>query len=128
MAYFLLQKQPGGQSAWDDVYGNSYNFAQRLANARSLCENDTVFFYRPENSGTTEDGCVFATAVVAAATVGDRVFMDACLRDYVVIGRPVPLAKVGDARRNAQRCFQTVTRQFVHDVLEASGDNEGAPR
>ena len=128
MAYFLLQKRPDGQSAWDDNDGKSYNFAQRLPNAKSRCKNDTVLFYRPVNSGTIEDGCVFATAVVASVTVGDRGFVDASLRDYVVFGRPVPLVKVGDPRRNAQHSFQPVTRQFVLDVLEASGGNEGVPR
>lgn len=127
MAYFLLQKRPDGQSAWEDDEGISYNFAQRLPNAKHLCKNDTVLFYRPVNSGTPEDGCIFATAVIASVTVGDRGLVDASLRDYVVLGRPVPLARVGDPRRNAQHSFQSVPRQFFLDVLNASGGSESAP-
>ena len=127
MAYFLLQKRPDGQSAWDDDEGKSYSFAQRLPNAKNLCKNDTVLFYRPVNSGTVEDGCVFATAVVASVTVGDGGLVDASLREYLVFGRPVPLVSVGDPRRNAQHSFQSVSRQFFRDVLDASGGNEGAP-
>lgn len=126
MAYFLLQERPDGQWAWEDNEGRSYNFPQRLPNAKNLCKNDTVLFYRPVKSGTDEDGCVFATAVVASVTVGDHGLVDASPREYVVFGRPLRLGDVSDPRRNPQHSFQPLPRTFFLGVLGASGSNEGA--
>ncbi len=125
MAFFMLQKRPDGQSSWDDSEGTTYNFNQRLPNARKLCKNDIVLFYRPTKSGTPEDGCIFATAKVWSVVLGDKGVVDAELTAYVAFQRPVSLGKVGDPRRNAQHSFQQVSRAFFDQVFQASGGNEG---
>lgn len=126
LAYYLLQKRPDGQSEWDDVEGSNYSFAQRLPNAKSLCKNDVVLFYRPVKSGTPEDGCIYATAVVAAVVIGGRGFVDAELRDFEVLAAPVPLNKVGDPRANAQHSFQPVPRAFYEAVVVGQGEKPEA--
>jgi len=125
MAYYLLQKRPDGQTAWEDQEGASYNFARRLPNARNLCRNDVVLFYRPTGSGTPEDGCVFARATVAQVELGDRGRVDAQLVDYVAF-RPVALAKLGDPRANRQHSFQPIARSFYERALKEAGADEGA--
>lgn len=117
LAYYLLQKRPDGQSTWNDIEGQSYSFAQRLPNAKSLCKNDLVLFYRPVKSGTPEDGCVYATAIVKSVVIGGRGFVDAELMNYTPFADPVPLASVGDPRANPQHSFQPVHDEWVHAVL-----------
>lgn len=124
--YFLLQKRPDGHSEWSDVEGKSYNFAQRLPRARSLCKNDVVLFYRPIHSGTPEDGCIYTQAKVARVELGDRGIVDAVLQDFTVYAYPVPLGRVGDPRTNAQHSFQPVSREFYLDVVRLAGAEEGA--
>lgn len=125
MAYFLLQKRPDGQSEWDDEEGASYHFARKLPNAKNLCKNDIVLFYRPVKSGTPEDGCIYARATVATVEIGDRGRVDAGLTDYVVFNA-VPLNVVGDPRANPQHSFQPVSKDFYLRTLEAAGAAEGA--
>ena len=126
MRCFLLQKRPDGQSEWADVEGVSYNFAQRLPNAKDLCKNDVVLFYRPVKSGTPEDGCIYAQAKVARVELGDRGLVDARLADFTRFIHPVPLDKVGDPRANAQHSFQRVAEGFYREVLARVGSDEGA--
>lgn len=125
MAYYLLQKRPDGQTAWEDEEGENYHFARRLPNARNLCKNDIVLFYRPTKSGTPEDGCLFARATVAQVELGERGRVDAQLIDYVTF-RPVSLAALGDPRTNAQHSFQPVNRSFYQRALELAGATEGS--
>ncbi len=124
MSYFLLQKRPDGHSEWEDEEGTSYHFARKLPNAKNLCKNDIVLFYRPQKSGTPEDGCIYARATVATVEIGDKGRVDAGLTEYVDFN-PVPLSAVGDPRANAQHSSQPVTRDFYLSTLRAAGAAEG---
>jgi hypothetical protein len=126
VSYFLLQKRPDAQTDWNDQEGDRYNFALRLPNAKSLCKNDVVLFYRPLRSGTPEDGCVFAQATVGRVELGDHGLVDAQLSDYLVFLNPVPLEDVGDPRANPQHSFQPVKRDFYSAVLRRAGGQEGS--
>jgi hypothetical protein len=125
-SYFLLQKRPDGQTQWDDEEGRTYNFAERLPNAKNLVKNSVVLFYRPLRSGTPEDGCVFARARVSAVEVVQGRTVDAYLTDYVGFQRPVPLQEVGDPRANPQHSFQPVDESWYLQVLRRAGAEEGA--
>ena len=123
--FFLLQKLPDGESAWGDEEGSKYSFRESLPNARTLCKNDVVLFYRPLRAGSPESGCIFATATVEAVVLEDGGKVDAHLRDYVVFQGPVPLREIGDPRRNSQHSFQRVNRSLFEAVMTANGGNEG---
>jgi hypothetical protein len=117
MAYFLLQKRPDGQSSWDDEEGRRYNFSSRLPHAKNLCKGDTVLFYRPLNSGTSVDGCIYALSEVLSVEISSGSDVNAELTGYKVLEPPVPIDKVGDPRRNAQHSFQPVYRQYYESVI-----------
>jgi hypothetical protein len=121
MAYYMLQKLPDGESAWADSEGETYNFARRLPNAKNLCKNDRVVFYRPTRADTADAGCFFAIATVARVEVGDRGKVDAILTDYVLLPSPVPIREAGNPRRNNQHSLQAVTRKFFENILHLGG-------
>jgi hypothetical protein len=125
MAHYMLQKRPDGGSDWQDVEGRSYSFARRLPNAKRLCRNDRVLFYRPKGSGTPQDGCIYAVATVDQVEIGAGQLVDAELREYVEFLLPVLLDDVGDPRSNPQHSFQPVDREYFLRVLTLAGANEG---
>lgn len=121
MAYFVLQKRPDDQTGWNDVEGVSYRFSRSLPNARAVSRRDSVLFYRPRGSGTEEDGCIYATAVVGPVVIDRDGSVEARIENFQMLRRPVPLSEVGDPRANAQHSLQPVSREFFVATLALSG-------
>jgi hypothetical protein len=119
--YFLFQKLPDGKSEWQDVEGDQYHFAQRLPNAKSVCKNDIVLFYRPSRSDTSDAGCVYAMAKVAAVEIAGRDAVIAELSGYTTFSNPPPLTVLGDPRRNVQHSLQPVKKEWFDRLIQIIG-------